>query len=236
MSLDFTDDQSTLVQVMAWWRQATSHYLSRCWPRSLSSYGVIRPQWVNSAIIMIFPYFQVSYPRWHVELFWISEGLATTIYSVTKFCTHWPSGKVTIISLQRRHSEHDGVSNVYSTVCPGAYQRQHQSSASLAFVRGIHRYQSPVNSPRKGPITREMFSFYDVIMRMTSWHGNIRHITGQLWPVHPHKEPAMRRQLSKQWSRWWFETLPRSLWRHWLGNKRLPNLMLTHIYDIVWRH
>ena len=48
MSLDFTDDQSTLVQVMAWCRQATSHYLSQCWPRSLSPYGVTRPQWVNS--------------------------------------------------------------------------------------------------------------------------------------------------------------------------------------------
>ena len=46
MSLDFTDDQSILVQVMAWCRQATSHYLSQCWPRSLSPYGVTRPQWV----------------------------------------------------------------------------------------------------------------------------------------------------------------------------------------------
>ena len=46
MSLD-TDDQSTLVQVMAWCRQATSHYLSQCWPRSVSSYGITRPQWVN---------------------------------------------------------------------------------------------------------------------------------------------------------------------------------------------
>ena len=41
MSLDFADDQSTLVQVMAWCRQATSHYLSQCWPRSMSKYGVI---------------------------------------------------------------------------------------------------------------------------------------------------------------------------------------------------
>ena len=32
MSLDFTDDQSTLVQVMACCHQATSHYLSRCCP------------------------------------------------------------------------------------------------------------------------------------------------------------------------------------------------------------
>ena len=48
MSLDFADDQSTLVQVMAWCRQATSHYLSQCWPRSLSPYGVTRPQWVKT--------------------------------------------------------------------------------------------------------------------------------------------------------------------------------------------
>ena len=47
MSLDFTDDQSTLVQVMAWCRQATGHYLSQCWPRFLSPYGVTRPQWVK---------------------------------------------------------------------------------------------------------------------------------------------------------------------------------------------
>ena len=43
MSLDIIDDQSTLVQVMVWCRQATSQY----WPRSLSPYGVTRPQWVK---------------------------------------------------------------------------------------------------------------------------------------------------------------------------------------------
>ena len=35
-SLDLSDDKSTLVQVMAWCRQAASHYLSQCWPRSMS--------------------------------------------------------------------------------------------------------------------------------------------------------------------------------------------------------
>ena len=53
---------------------------------------------------------------------------------------------------------------VYSVVYPGADQRKHQSSASLAFVRGIHRW--PVNSPHKGPITRKMFPFDDVIMEV----------------------------------------------------------------------
>ena len=43
-----SDDKSTLVQVMAWCRQATSHYLSQCCLRSLSPYGVTRPQWVKT--------------------------------------------------------------------------------------------------------------------------------------------------------------------------------------------
>ena len=51
---------------------------------------------------------------------------------------------------------------VYSTVCSGADQRKHQSSASLAFVRGIHRW--PVNSPHKWPVTRKMILFDDAIM------------------------------------------------------------------------
>ena len=51
---------------------------------------------------------------------------------------------------------------VYSSFYSGANQRKHQSSASLAFVRGIHRW--PVNSPHKGPVTRKMFPFGDVIM------------------------------------------------------------------------
>ena len=42
-----SDDKSTLVQVMAWCRQATSHYLSQCWPRSMLPYGITRPPWVN---------------------------------------------------------------------------------------------------------------------------------------------------------------------------------------------
>ena len=54
MSLDFTDDKSTLVQVMAWCRQATSHYLSQGWPRFILPYGVTRPQWVNLIILQAF--------------------------------------------------------------------------------------------------------------------------------------------------------------------------------------
>ena len=51
---------------------------------------------------------------------------------------------------------------VHSTVYSGTDERKHESSASLAFVWGIHRW--PVNSPHKGPVTRKRFSFDDVIM------------------------------------------------------------------------
>ena len=65
-------------------------------------------------------------------------------------------------------SQITGVSIVYSTVCSGAVQRKHQSSAALAFVKGIHRW--PVDSPRKGPVTGKMFPFDDVIM-VSEIHG-----------------------------------------------------------------
>ena len=54
-----------------------------------------------------------------------------------------------------------GVSVVYSIIYSGSDQRKHQSSRSLVFVRGIHRW--PVDSPHKGPITQKIFPFDDAI-------------------------------------------------------------------------
>ena len=51
---------------------------------------------------------------------------------------------------------------VCSTVGSGADQREHQNSASLAFVRGIHRWL--VNSLHERPVMRKMFPFDDIIM------------------------------------------------------------------------
>ena len=59
-------------------------------------------------------------------------------------------------------SQITGVSIACSTVCSGADQTKHQSSTSLAFVGEIHRW--PVNSLHKGPVTRIMFPFDDVLM------------------------------------------------------------------------
>ena len=53
---------------------------------------------------------------------------------------------------------------VYSTLYSDADRRKHQSPASPAFMRGIHRW--PVHSPHKRPVTRKMFPFDDVIMEI----------------------------------------------------------------------
>ena len=62
---------------------------------------------------------------------------------------------------------------VYSTIQSGADQRKHQSSASLAFVRGTHRW--PVNSPHKWPVTRKMLPFDCVIMKLSYPNDNASH-------------------------------------------------------------
>ena len=66
---------------------------------------------------------------------------------------------------------------VNSTVYADADQRKHESSASLAFVWGIHRGQ--VNSPHKWSVTRKMLPFYDVITR--SCPQNCKSVLGGCW-------------------------------------------------------
>ena len=47
MPLDLTCDNSPMAEVMAWFLQTTNHNLSQCKPRSMSPYGVTRPQCVK---------------------------------------------------------------------------------------------------------------------------------------------------------------------------------------------
>ena len=66
------------------------------------------------------------------------------------------------VIMARMASQITGLTIVYLIVYSGADQRKHQSSASLAFVQGIHR--GPVNSPHKWPVTGKMLPFHDVTM------------------------------------------------------------------------
>ena len=48
MPKKLTNEKWTLVQVMAWFHQATSHYLSQFWSRFILPHAITRPQWVNT--------------------------------------------------------------------------------------------------------------------------------------------------------------------------------------------
>ena len=102
--------------------------------------------------------------------------------------TTWPTYNTHYIDviMTTMASQITSLTVVYSNVYSDADQRKHQSSASLAFVRGIHR--GPVNSPHKGPVTRQMFPFDDVIMEKLAWStdqtvsvGSICRTLGENW-------------------------------------------------------
>ena len=78
-------------------------------------------------------------------------------YFVTYVSGHYDDVIMTMLA-----SQITSLTVVYSIVYSGVNQRKHQSSASLVFVREIHR--GPVNFPHKWPVTRKMLPFDDVIM------------------------------------------------------------------------
>ena len=92
-------------------------------------------------------------------LLWLDTG---RVYPSSSWLLHWHCVHNSDDMMGAMASQITSFKIVYSTLYSGADQRKHQSAASLAFVRGIHR--SPMNSPRKGPVTRKMFPFDDVIM------------------------------------------------------------------------
>ena len=84
---------------------------------------------------------------------WCKIAIATTGYQFHHYND---------VTMSKIASQIISLTIVYSTVYSDPDQTKHQSSASLAFVRGIHR--GPVISPHKWPVTQKMFPFDDVIM------------------------------------------------------------------------
>ena len=93
--------------------------------------------------------------QWRYVLFEIPIDIITTKQRTTNL--HYSDVIMSAIA-----SQINSLTFVYSTVYSGADQRKHQSSESLAFVRGIHLWS--LNSPHKWPVTRQMFTFDDIIM------------------------------------------------------------------------
>ena len=88
------------------------------------------------------------------------------------------------VTMSKIASQITSLTIVYSTVYSGPDQTKHQSSASLAFVRGIHR--GPVNSPHKWLVTRKMFPFDDVIMRKLFYYCPVFILAAQSSPSAAH--------------------------------------------------
>ena len=129
MSQDLTDDKSTLIQVMAWCRQATSHYLSQCWPRSLSPYGIIRPQWVKHCLNCLLPLI-ISIPL-ELAMHLICQNKWSFLFG------QW----ITVKS-----HEHHGIwnhwqINCFSTVFSAQQQRNTKPLQHWPFVRKIFWWQ-----------------------------------------------------------------------------------------------
>ena len=91
--------------------------------------------------------------------------IASMAFGKTWVCYHYDD-----VIMGAMASQITSLTIVYLIVYLGTEQRKHQSSASLAFVWGIHR--GPVNSPHKWPVTRKMSPFDDVINHTRSWQYN----------------------------------------------------------------
>ena len=101
------------------------------------------------------------------------------------------------ITLQWHHNGRDGVSKhqLHDCLLSRLFRRRSKKITKLrvtGLCGGIHRW--PMNSPHKGPVTRKMFPFDDVIMRKLS-------IIGPMLGNHrssvdsPYKGPATREAL-----------------------------------------
>ena len=82
-------------------------------------------------------------------------------------------------------SQITGVSIVCSTVCSGADQRKHQSSASLAFVRGIHQW--PVAFPAQRTSNADIVSIWWRHKKMTKFEilQNMKTYSLSIWLLSP---------------------------------------------------
>ena len=87
MPQDLTDDKSTLVLVMAWCRQATSHYLNQCWPSALTHICGTRGRWVNIESYLR-DHFAYATSQWEtLQYNVVSHGLGTyTKWSFQSYC------------------------------------------------------------------------------------------------------------------------------------------------------
>ena len=127
---------------------------------------------------------------------------------------------------------------VYSTAYSGAYQRKHQSSASLAFVRGIHRYRwiPHTKDQWRGKCFHLMTSSWGIIWQgsLSNYHDDWRWLDAWYQDISNSHDDVIKgpetwtlmfslilvsgvslnKRLKKPPSHRWLEAPGCSLWRH----------------------
>ena len=130
--------------------------LSKSWPISMSSYGVMDPQWITGMTrdVLLTACTEELTQSWWEWLLMPLRPITHTGRAWDDFSTLHYSGVI----MSAMASQITGVTIVYSNIYSGADQRKLASSASLAIVWGINRW--PVNSPHKGPETWKFVSIW----------------------------------------------------------------------------
>ena len=134
-------------------------------------------------------------------------------------------GKVHLTPLRWRHNDHAGVSNHQPHGCllNRLFRRRSKKTSKLR-VTGlcVGNSPGPVNSPHKGPVTRKMFPFDDVIMTPTR-RCEVSH--REQSPISISNSFIVIKHLNK------YRIIYRcKLYCHWLKHFRL------HHEALVWRY
>ena len=157
MSKITCDERSTLVQVMAWYRWATSHYLSQCWPRSVSPYGVTKPQFLQWYHILYGIIKKFNLAGQNVSL--TNREFPTYDYDKNA-CTK----TLIVMSYDQKSISNYGIFFMHDDVIKWNHFPRY-----WPFERGIHR--SPVNPPHKGQ-WRGALMFSLIYVWINGWVNN----------------------------------------------------------------
>ena len=114
--------------------------------------------------------------HYDVIIMWVNTGITIRCSAVRQVSLLVQNGQCTLhsrhITLQWRHNGHDSVSNHQPHGCllNRLFRRRSKKTSKLC-VTGlcVGNSPGPANSPHKGPVTRKMFPFDDVIMINRPW-------------------------------------------------------------------
>ena len=133
--------------------------------------SIVRPSdlfwWLYTLWIILLPYCGCWWPGDATKEVIICYLTRNILISTQETLIFWENGFFNGSALQWRHNERDGVSTHQPHDCLlNRLFRCRSNKTSKLRVTGLCEGNSrwPVNSPHKGPVTRKMFPFDDVIM------------------------------------------------------------------------